>query len=82
MKNMIDVISDNLSSRPDLFLHEIHGRVDKEVLENYDKNHKINHMYDGRETHFLMNCEGNIDFIGSLYELNGFLSQSKARPQQ
>jgi len=76
MTDIVNVISEKLNDRPDLFLHEIHGRVDSEILAAYDKIHKINHAYDGRETHFVMDKEGDIVFIGNLYELHGFLGVS------
>lgn len=57
-----------------LFLHEVNGRVSRDIMANYDKNHSVNHSYNGRETHFVMNCDGVIVFIGNLHELNGFLA--------
>lgn len=63
-------------NKNNLHLHEIDGRIDSDVLKNYDDNHKINHMYSGDESHFVMNNDGIIVFIGNCHCLQGFLNSN------
>ena len=61
-----------------LHLHEVVGRVDRDVVANYNNSHKVNHVYTGDESHFLMDNSGDVIFIGNVYCLQGFANNLKS----